>query len=338
MVGGGGVGCGVVCGLVTPVDGPYYDELEVGQVLPRQPSVTVDGAMAAIYQSIVGEYLPMMLDPGVCEAVTGVRSQLVSPALVMHLSIGQSTTLTRRAISNLFYRNVRFLRPVRVGQSISTTVTVSKLCDSRPRPGRPLRGKALVNIVTTADGEPAVTYQRAPLLPQTGTTQPGHQDDFDGTPELDLAGHAGLVPPHWDLAKLGPPAAWQPGETIADPARDIIDNALPLVRMTQNLARVHRDATLSPYPQRLVYGGHVVGLAQASLTRVLPGVATVLGWHACGHTGPAFEGDQVSFQHTLVDTVSGTDGRLLAVRTEGFAERDGAPHAILDWTVIIAAS
>ena len=322
---------------VIPLDGPYYEQLRVGQEMPCQPSVVIDDGMAALYQSMVGERLPMALDPAVCEAVTGRPGRLASPALVMHLSIGHSTTLTRRAMANLFYRDVRLLRPVLVGQSIATTVTVAALADSRPRPGRPHRGKVLVDIVTTADGESAVTYQRAPLLLQAGGEQPGHADGLGTGSPLDLVGYAELVPADWDFAVLGPGTDWQPGTTVADPARDVIDNALGLVRLTNNLAMVHRDAAESPHPQRLVYGGHVVGLAQASLSRVLPGMATVVGWHACDHTGPAFEGDQVAFRHTLLDAAPAGSGRAFAVQVEGFAHRSEEPDKILDWTVIAAA-
>ena len=322
---------------MIPLDGPYYEDLRVGQELPRQPSVVIDEGLAALYQSMMGERLPMVMDPAVSAAVTGRPGRLASPALVMHLSIGHSTTLTRRVIANLFYRDLRLLRPVFIGQSLATTVTVVALADSRPRPGRPHRGKALVDIVTTADGEPAITYQRAPLLPQATDQQPGHDDDLGSSSPLDLAAYAELVPAHWDFAPLGPGTEWQPGTTIADPARDVVDNALALVRMTNNLAMVHRDAAESPYPQRLLYGGHVVGLAQASLSRVLTGMATVVGWHACDHTAPAFEGDQVSFRHTLRDTAPAGRGRAFVVQVEGFAHRSDESEKILDWTVIAAA-
>ena len=322
---------------MIPLDGPYYEDLRVGQVLPRQPSVAVDEGMAALYQSMVGERLPLVMDPAVCEAVTGRPGRLASPALVMHLSIGHSTTLTRRVIGNLFYRDVRLLRPVFVGQSVATTVTVAALADSRPRPGRPHRGKVLVDVVTTADGEPAITYQRAPLMPQASYEQPGHADDLGSSPPLDLAAYAELVPSDWDFTVLGLGTDWQPGTTVADPARDVVENALQLVRLTNNLAMVHRDAAESPYPQRLLYGGHVVGLAQASLSRVLPGMATVVGWYGCDHTGPAFEGDQVSFRHTLLDTAPAGEGRAFAVQVEGFAHRSQEPDKILDWTVIAVA-
>ncbi len=328
------------------LDGPFYDQFVVGQELPRQPSVTIDEGTAALYQSLVGERLAMALDSDVSRAVSASDRRLVSPGLVMQFSIGQSTTVSRRALANLFYRNVRLVRPVMIGDSIETKVTVAGLADGSHRPGRARRGKVLVDIVTCVGGEPAVVYQRCPMLPQLDDEAvPGHNDDLGTTPDLDLGSYAELVP-EWDFTALGPPSNWSVGETVIDPTRDVIDGATSLVRLTHNLAMIHRDAELSPYPQRLVYGGHVVGLAQASLSRVLPGMATVVGWHHCDHTGPAFEGDLLSFRHTLLDVAPASDGRALAVQIEGFAHRpdaDGLPETgsegakILDWTLIAAA-
>ena len=89
--------------------------------------------------------------------------------------------------------------------------------------------------------------------------------------------------------------------------------------------------------ERLLYGAHVVGLAQASLSRALPGMATVVGWHGCDHTGPAFEQDVLSFRHTLLDATPAGSGRVFAVQVEGFAHRTAEPDHILDWTVMAAA-
>ena len=53
----------------------------------------------------------------------------------------------------------------------------------------------------------------------------------------------------------------------------------------------HLDATSTADGRRLVYGGHAIGLAAAQATRALPALVTILGWHACDHTAPVFEGD-----------------------------------------------
>ena len=60
---------------MIPLDGPFYDRLSVGQELPRQPSVTIDDGMAALYQSLVGERLPMVLDEEVTRAVLNNRDR-----------------------------------------------------------------------------------------------------------------------------------------------------------------------------------------------------------------------------------------------------------------------
>ncbi|MGI9600574.1 MAG: hypothetical protein ACR2QE_01725 [Acidimicrobiales bacterium] len=326
--------------MSIPLDGPFYGDLAPGDELPRQPGVTIDSGMCAYYQATVGERLPLSLDRRLSSSVTGDDRALVSPGLLMQLSIGLSTTVSRRAIANLFYRGIRVHRPVFEGQTLETVVKVIGCQDGSVRPDRPGRGKVLVDIVTTADGEEAVTYERCPMLPVGDNELPGYDDELGGgDSQLDLASFTDLAACRWPLSQLGEPTAWEKGTTVPDPMLDIVDHATGLVRLTHNLAFVHRNAAHSPYPERLVYGGHVVGLAQASLSRVVNGMATVVAWHECAHTGPAFEGDLLSFRHTLVDELAVDDGRLLAIRVEGFAHRDGEdPVSVLDWTPVVLAA
>ncbi len=108
--------------------------------------------------------------------------------------------------------------------------------------------------------------------------------------------------------------------------------------MTFNQAAVHRDATMAANGERLVYGGHVQGLAQASLTRMLPGLATVQAWDGCDHVGPAYEGDLIEFSHRLVEQCPAGTGRLMRFETTGTKlGGDGARHEILRWTPIVWA-
>ena len=323
-----------------PLDGPYYDLLRPGMELPRQPGVTLDSGLCAVYQALTGERLPLVTDRRLCAAVTGSEQPLVSPGLVMALSVGHTTTISRRVIANLFYRDVRLLRPVHQGRTLETSVRVVAMRDARRRPDRPPRGMVLVSCESTADGRAAVTYQRCPLLPATGTELPGFDDDIGSGAEtdhptggIDLQECAELVPVDWRLPLLGQPDTWQVGDTVADPLRDHIENTGALLHMTHNLAFAHRDAEVSPYGRRLVNGLQVAGMAQASLSRVLAAMATVVAWGYCNHTGPVFEGDLLSFSHTLLGQIPAGRGRLRAVRVEATAHRpEGAAH-VLDWTL-----
>lgn len=319
-----------------PPDGPYYDDLTPGHLFDSPPAVTVEGGLAAAYQAITGDGLPLTLDRRLCEAVTGHPGRLANPGLVMHLSIGASTVATKRVIANLFYRNVRLRRPVFEGETLHTTTQVTAMADAAAKPDRPPRGKLLLGIQTTADGDRVLDYERCPLLPLRGEVLPGHDDEIgNAVADLDLGAYLPFVPRHWNLELLGPPSDWGVGSTRSDPLRDVVDNAVALVRLTHNLAAAHRDSSASPYDQRLVYGGHTVALAQASLGRVLPGLATVLGWHACNHVAPVFEGDVLSFDHTLVGFATSDPGRLMAVRTTVRAHRDGEDVEVLDWSPVV---
>jgi acyl dehydratase len=258
----------------------------------------------------------------------------------MQYSIGQTTMATRQAIANLYYRSVRVVRPVHLGQTLRTTTTVLGLKDSAPK-GDQFRGKVWLGIVTSSEDGPVVEYERCALIRGRGPGQPGHADEIPGPSDPSPLAELAHLVPAWDLTGL-PRTEWSDGEAKTDPLRDHIDLAAPLARMTFNQAAVHRDITLTANGRRLVYGGHVQGLAQASLTRMLPGLAHVVGWDGCDHVGPAFEGDLIEFRHTPVERLATDTGSLVRFEVTGTKIADGDsgpcdPVDILRWTPIVVA-
>lgn len=319
-------------------DGPYFDDLEVGQVLDPAPAMTIGPGEAAAYRAICGDPTPLALSTPLAEAVTGRPGAVVDPTLVLHVSIGQSTVATRRVIANLFYRGVRLRKAVRVGDTLSTRVEIRGLKEGRRRPDRPPRGTALLGITTIDQrGEVVVDYERCPLLPFRSADTPatGHADDLGGAEtELVWAEWEALAP-DWDLAPLPEPRPWEVGEARTDLLRDTVSGALELVRLTQNQAAAHRDPDRGQRGRRLVYGGHTIGLAQASLGRLLPSQAAVLGWVSCDHTGPVFEGDVLSTTAELVDEHAIGTGRLLAFRLVVTVRREGDDVEVLDFRPVV---
>ena len=316
--------------------GPFYEDFVVGATLPALPSVTLTDADNAVYRAITGDQHALAADAKLYRWVSGGTGKLANPGVVMHYSIGQTTMATRQAIANLYYRSVRVLRPVELGETLSTITTVLGLKDSAPK-GDQHRGKVWLGITTSGDGGPVVEYERCALVRARGTAQPGHDDDIPGpsdpTPLTDLAGDV----PGWDLSDLSA-SDWAAGDGRVDPLRDHVDLAAPLARLTFNQAAVHRDASTTANGQRLVYGGHVQGLAQASLTRMLPGLVTIQAWDGCDHVGPAYEGDLLEFRHQLVEVAPAGSGRLMRFETTGSkVADDGATTDILRWTPIVWA-
>lgn len=310
-----------------------FEDFEVGGTIPPLPSVTLTEGDNTWYRAVTGDQHQPTADRAVYEQISGRSGMLANPGLVMHFSIGQTTNATRRAIANLYYRSVRILRPVEVGSTLTTVATVLGLRESAPKDGQH-RGKVWLGITTSADGEPVIEYERCALIPaRAGGT--GHDDEIPGPSEPSPLDALVNAVPGWDLSSL-PRSEWPVGETRVDPLRDHIDLAAPFARSTFNQAAVHRDHTTTPSGRRLVYGGHVQALAQASLSRILPGLAHVVSWDGCDHVGPAFEGDLLEFSHTLVEEMPVASGRLLRFAVDG-STVDGGSGKVLRWTPVVWA-
>jgi len=314
---------------------PYYEDLSVGQAFAA-PGVTITDGLAALHQAIVGDRLRLSLDAPLSREVTGSPALLAHPLLVCDLAIGQSTPPSGRVLGNLFYRGLGG-RPVQVGATLRTTTTVV----AKRRASAPGRGMVLLRVVARDEhGQVVLDFHRCPLLPTRGE-DPGETGDdvkaaADTAAERDV--HE-LVPSDWRLQalrrdplgplfhQLKPGTSWalEPGETVS--------GAPELARLSLNLAMTHTDATAGTHGRRLVYGGHVIGIAAAHLTRVLPDLATILAWRSCDHLGPTFEGELLHSEIALEALEPLADGGLveLRVRVSALAEDADEPRAVLDW-------
>jgi acyl dehydratase len=165
----------------------------------------------------------------------------------------------------------------------------------------------------------------------------GHADD------LSTIGYAPKLTPlatsmaSWDLSNwpdVASPAV-EAGAIWEVRAGDVVTSAPDLARLTLNLAHVHHDR-FSQSSGRLVYGGHTIGLAHAQLTKTLPQILTVGGWHGCDHTGPVREGDTLTsrIEVMAVSHVSG-DLRTADLRVLVRARDERGDRDVLDWEPIV---
>ena len=111
----------------------------------------------------------------------------------------------------------------------------------------------------------------------------------------------------------------------------MVDSAPALARLTLNVAMAHLDAGAASHGRRLVYGGHTIALAAAQAARALPGLVTILGWHAADHTAPVFEGDTLRSRLELELRESLPDGGGL-VHLRSIVSNDEGE--VLDWRFV----
>ncbi len=326
----------------VPVGGPYWEELSVGDLYVEFPAMTLNEGHAALHQSIAGDRLRLALDATLSEKVAGRR--LAHPMLVCDVSIGQSTLPTQRVIGNLFYRRLMLRRLPAIGDTLYTTTEIVALKRNTIKEGRKPTGLAVLHIVTKDQEERAILdYWRCAMLPINDVdASQAHADDLDEFPAdlpadalhatldgIDLGAYREAVPGR-HFADLSAPTTW-----VLD-GGDSVTAAPELVRMSLNLAKAHSDPGSHHSGKRLVYGGHTIGIAAAHITKTLPNLVTIIGWHHCNHLAPVFEGDVLRSTVHLEETEElPGGGGLVTLRVEVSAQRaDGALDAVLDWRLV----
>jgi acyl dehydratase len=328
--------------------GPYFDELAVGQIFDTAPAMTLTAGVAAAHQAILGDRMRLPLDAHLSYAVIGSTTALAHPALVCDVAVGQSTLATHHVKANLFYRGLVFYRFPVIGDTLFTRTEVVGLRQNSAKPGRAPTGMAALRMTTIDQlGRLVLDFYRCAMLPLSpGAADTGRADDLSAigaesplppsaTHDWNVGAFRERVPgPHFDPGLAG---------SVMHSSADVVTSAPELARLTLNIAAIHHDSRVGG--ERLVYGGHTIGLALAQATRLLPNLVTVLGWESCDHTGPVHEGDTLYSELHVDDATPLPDGRggVLKLRSLVYAVPGGRSEAtgginpgqpdrqVLDW-------
>jgi acyl dehydratase len=323
-----------------PVAGPYFEDLRRGCIERGAPAVTLTEGLAALHQAIVGDRLRLPLDVPLSRSVTGAERVLAHPALVWDVAIGQSTVLTQRVIANLFYRGLVLHRAPLIGDTLRTTTEVVAL-----KQNHEATGLAVLRILTVdQDDRPVLDFTRCAMLPlQDPSATTGQADEIDGEPPILEVDALAAAIADWDLARMREPSPGVGFDDLADGTTwdvaggDVVSAAPELARLSLNVAMAHLDRRACRAGQRLVYGGHTIGLAASQVTRALPNLAMIVAWHSCDHLAPVLEGD------TLCSTIElerrdplPSSGGLVHLRSRVRATRadESAAVEVLDWCLV----
>jgi len=325
--------------ISVDVQGPWFEDLSVDREFSA-PAVTLTEGHACFYQALFGDRMRLPLDHEAGRAVTRHPAPLAHPLLVANVAIGQTTWASQRVKANLGYRGVLFERPVYLGDTLSTRTRVVGRRRNRARPERAPTGVvALESTTCNQRGETVLHFWRFPMIAARPEATPAAAETDLDQVGADVTRDALLKSlPKWDTSVLRASSGEEPrvgaGTRFKVCARDTVTAAAELVRLTLNLAAAHSDAAASHLGSRLVYGGHVISMAFAQVTRALPDLLTMMAWSTCDHLAPVFEGDWLRTEVEVLERTALSAGSLLTLRAECFAGRasgDGEVR-VLDWT------
>ena len=287
-----------------PQYGRYLDELEPGQVFEHPRGFTFTTTNMLEFARTFMQANPLYLNSQYAREV-GFPDLLASPQMVFNvtLSLGVQND-SEKAIANLGYYQVQFLRPVYPGDTLRAFTKVLERKDRGPdKPGITLIRTVGVNqndaVVLQYDRKIMVGWRgdRLPTTPAPKVTVefPG---DRSGLVELPLTG--GKVAP----GLAGPNTYFEdfaPGDIIVHAnGRTITEEHMALTYAVGNSHPLHFDRIFSSAlsgkmsGEPIVYGGLVFAWLEGLASRdVSEHAVWELGFTEGYHTQPAFAGDTI---------------------------------------------
>ena len=293
------------------VDGDLY-------VHPR--AFTISHSFAQEYATTFHEASPLFLSAPYARA-HGFNDLLVSPLLVFNiaLSLGVQNN-SEKAIANLGYYNVHFLKPVYPGDTLRSR---TKVLSSKSRGGDKPGIVHVRTICTNQNGQPVLQYERK-IMVSPRNDKPASNSNIPSTPDANFPEQAKPVIELPELPPLSTDIIEQTGGNsyfedfkagqiyVHKNMRTITDEHLPWTYRVGNTHPLHYDRLYSKglsgpmSGEPIVYGGLVFGwLAGLASRDTTENMVWDLGYTEGYHTQPAISGDTVGAISRILKTEDG---------------------------------
>lgn len=299
-----------------PSYGRVLEDFEVGEVFQHPRGLTIDRAFAIEFATTYMECNPLYLNEEYAKA-HGFKDVVVSPLMVMNvaLSLGVQND-SEKAIANLGYYDVCFLKPVYPGD---TLVALTKVLDKKVKEGKP----GIVTIRTIAINqhkELVLQYDRKIMVAAAGkksepTTISGADFPDQDQPTVEIPQISSHYPKdltgvntYFDNFNVGDVIVHANGRTITDehmPWTYRVMNTHPL--HYDRLYSTARTGAMSGEP--IVYGGLIIAWLCGLASRDVSENAIIdLGYTEGYHTQPTYGGETVYAISRVIDKEEGPDG------------------------------
>jgi itaconyl-CoA hydratase len=141
--------------------GLFFEDIAVGETYEHRPGKTFLAEESSAQALRALEQSPEFIDQKFhAEAVGG--PMMINPLHVLAVLTGMMTKTFSKVVANLAWKDVKFLEPVRVGDTVYAESTVLEKRASKSRPGQ-----GIVLVCTTArnaEGRVVCTFERSILI------------------------------------------------------------------------------------------------------------------------------------------------------------------------------
>ncbi len=320
--------------------GRFFENFTLNEVIQHATPRTITEGDVALYIALTGARNPLHCSAPFAHAL-GFEHAPVDDLLAFHIAFGKTVPdISVNALANLGYADVRFIRPVFVGDTLSTSSTVIGLKQNS-------NGKSGVvyvrSVSVNQNQQPVLSWIRWVMVHKKDLSAPAPEtvipelpqfvaaDDLAIADQLSLQGFEPQVTGgsyYWEDYQVGERIHHPSGMTINDS-----DHSLA-TRLYQNNARLHFDEHMmqrSPFGKRLVYGGIVISICRSFSYEGLENALSILAINGGTHANPSFAGDTIYSFTEVLDrwTLPGrTDAGALRLRMVGI--KNATPEEIQD--------
>ncbi len=345
--------------------GNFFEDLFPGQVLVNPVPRTVTDGDVALYIALTGDRNPKNCSDEFARSL-GFERAPVHDMLVFHIVFGRAVgEISLNSPGNLGYADLRFVRPVYTGDTLrATTETLGwretskgdtgvvwvRTIGFNQRDEEVLRFYrwVMVNRRPRAAGQQTADYRQQiaeSRQPSQGRGQADNEEQVAATvkadqpavmPELASLDHVSFpVIARFEAWATGGARFWEDysaGERVAHPQGITIEEAehQMATRLYQNSARVHfnqHQQNSSRHGRRIIYGGHIISVAQALSFDGLENVVGMAAWNGGSHTNPTFAGDTLFAWTEVLERIDLGRADLGALRLRLVACKNVDPNA-----------
>ena len=284
--------------------GRFFEDFILNEVIQHATPRTIGAGDNTLYIALTGSRNPLHCSEPFAQSL-GYTSAPIDDLLTFHIAFGKTVPdISVNAVANLGYADVRFLQPIFVGDTLSTSSQVIGLKQNSS-------GKnGVVWVRSTAvnqRGEPVLSWVRWVMIHKSNLSAPAPTTVIPDLPSFVVPENFNLAShfKNFDATATGGSYYWedyQVGERINHPAGITINPAdhTLATRLYQNNARLHFDDHLMA-GKRLVYGGVVISLCRALSFEGLENALSILAINAGTHANPSFAGDTIYTYTEVLD-------------------------------------
>lgn len=282
--------------------GRFFEDFNLHEVIQHATPRTITAGDSALYIALTGARNPLHCSEPLAQAL-GYPTTPIDDLLAFHIAFGKTVPdVSVNAVANLGYADVRFLQPVYVGDTLTTSSEVIGLKQNSS--GK--NGVVWVRSTTVNQHQqPVLSWVRWVMVQKKNHEAPAPETVIPELPAFVTAESLAL-PANFNLqSELGVATGgkywwedYEVGECMRHPSGLTInesDHTLA-THLYQNNARLHFDAHLmksTPQGKRLVYGGVVISACRALSYEGLENAISILAINGGTHANPCYAGDTI---------------------------------------------